>query len=444
MKKTVIRGSSLSFKNDPFKVGDNEAKVFIADALIFIEDGIIQEIGDYSSLKNLITSNHNLIDYSGSLITSGFIDTHVHYPQTQMIGAYGEHLLEWLNNYTFPTEAEFKDKEHARNVAKMFLKQTILAGTTTSMVYGTVYKESVDVFFEESEKLGTRMLCGKVMMDRNAPEELLDTPESGYKDSKELIEKWHNNGRQLYVVTPRFAPTSSGEQLEMAGKLFNEYPDVFMQTHLCENIGEIEWVMKLFPERKSYLDVYDHYGLVGKRSVFGHCVHFKDEDFKRLHDAGASISHCPTSNLFLGSGLFDLEKAKTGTYPVQVGIGTDLGAGTSFCHLQTLNEAYKISKLRNSKLTAMQGFYLATRGGAESLGLEDKIGSLAKGMEADITVWNLKSTEMLDYRLNFTKTLEEKLFCQIIMADDRAVQATYVNGELVFNRDTNYFKKNIL
>lgn len=440
MKKIILRGMTLSFHADPFVVEDNESYTFIEDALVFISNGKITDIGSYDLLKNNITLESDIIDYSGKLITPGFIDTHVHYPQTTMIGAYGQHLLEWLENYTFPTEAKFKDKEFARSVAKMFLKQTIKAGTTTSMVYGTVFKDSVNAFFEESEKLGTRMLCGKVLMDRNAPEEILDTPESGYNESKELIEKWHNNGRQLYVVTPRFAPTSTREQLKLAGKLYNEYPDVFMQTHLCENEGEIAWVKELFPERKSYLDVYDHYGLVGKRSVFGHCVHFEDEDFETMSKKKASISHCPTSNLFLGSGLFDLNKAKTGKNPVYVGLGTDLGAGTSFSQLQTLNEAYKIAEMRDNSITAIKGYYLATRGGAESLGLEDKIGSLEKGMEADITIWDLASTEIIDYRLQFAKDIEEKLFIQMILADDRSVHTTYVNGEKVYDNQINYYK----
>lgn len=308
------------------------------------------------------------------------------------------------------------------------------------MVYGTVFKDSVDAFFEESEKLGSRMLCGKVLMDRNAPEEILDTPESGYSESKELIEKWHNRGRQLYVITPRFAPTSSPKQLELAGKLYSEYSDVFMQTHLCENEGEIAWVKALFPERKSYLDVYDHYGLVGNRSVFGHCVHFEDDDFETLSKKQASIAHCPTSNLFLGSGFFDMNKAKTGKYPVKLGLGTDLGAGTSFCQLQTLNETYKVAAMRHNALTAIKGYYLATRGGAEALSLQHLIGSLENGMEADLTIWNLNSTEIIDYRMQFASEIEEKLFLQMILADDRSVHATYINGEKVFDRISNYYK----
>lgn len=440
-KHKVLRGSILTFIEDPFCVGDNQSYRYHEDGLIFIADGLITKVVDYEDEKQPLDATAEFIDLSGYLLTAGAVDTHVHYPQTPMIASYGEHLLEWLNQYTFPKELKFKDKEFASSVAKMFLKTTLKSGTTTSMVYGTVFKESVDAFFEESERLETRMLCGKVWMDRNAPEGLLDTPQTAYDDSKELIHRWHNNGRQKYVITPRFAPTSSAEQLEKAGQLYQEYPDVYMQTHLCENTGEMAWVKELFPERKSYTDIYDHYGLVGERSVFGHCVHFEDEDFKTLHDKKAAISHCPTSNLFLGSGLFDLTKAKTGKYPCLVGLGTDIGAGTSFCQLQTLNEAYKVSGLLDHNLTAIQGFYLATLGGAAAIYLDDKIGSIAAGKEADIVAWDLHSTELINYRMSFTESLEERLFTQLIMADDRAVRATMVNGEIVYCRETNFYKE---
>ncbi len=435
MTKTAIRGSVLTFHNDPFRGTPSDAYQYIENGLIVLDDGKIEAVGRYDSLKDKLGSEIDIVDYSGKLLTAGFIDTHVHYPQIPMVGAYGSQLLEWLNNYTFPTELKFKDKEFARSVAHMFLKQCLKAGTTTAMVYGTVFSESVDAFFEESEKLNTRMLCGKVLMDRNAPDGLLDTPETGYTESKALIEKWHGNGRQLYAITPRFAPTSTREQLTLAGKLFGEYPDVFMQTHLCENKGEMEWVSELFPERKSYLDVYDYYGLVGKRSVFGHCIHFTDEDFQTMSTKKAAIAHCPSSNLFLGSGLFDLRKAKSGEHPVLVGLGTDLGAGTSFSQLQSLGDAYKIAQLRDDALTGLEGFYLATRGGAESLGLEDKIGSLAPGMEADIAVWDMAATEFLEYRMSFAQSLEEKLFNQMILGDDRSVFATYVNGKCVYSQN---------
>lgn len=435
----IVKANILTFIDDPFKVGDEAAYRYIKNGGVFIEKGIIQAVDDFDILMKKIGNTVEVVDFSGNLLMPGFIDTHVHYPQTPMIAGYGEQLLEWLEKYTFPTELKFKDKAYAVSVAKKFLKFSLMAGTTTSVVYGTVYKDSVDAFFEESERLGTRMLCGKVWMDRNAPEDLLDNAETAYIDSKALIEKWHKKGRQLYVITPRFAPSCSGEQLQKAGELYQEYDDLYIQTHLCENKGEIAWVKELFPDRKSYTDVYDYYGLVQKRAIFGHCVHFNDDDYKTLHNQDASISHCPTSNLFLGSGLFDINRAKKGAYPVRLGLGTDIGAGTSFCHLQTLNEAYKVAQLRGQKLTAIQGMYLATRGGAESLSLENTIGSIQPECEADMVVLDLRSTPLLDYRMSQNKHLEESLFTEMIMADDRAIKATIVNGKVVYNRDTGYF-----
>lgn len=436
---TAIRGSILNFKADPFKVGDEESCDFFKDGLVIIEDGIISEVGDYDKLKDKIPKNISVSDRSGDIITAGFIDTHVHYPQTTMIAAFGEQLLDWLNQYTFPTEAKFKDPEFARMVAKVFLKETLKAGTTTSVVYGTVFPQSVDEFFKESERLNTRMIAGKVMMDRNAPDEILDTPQKSYEESKELILKWHKRGRQLYAITPRFAPSCTSEQLSMAGKLYQEFPDVYLQTHLCENKGEIEWVKDLFPECKSYSDVYDSHNMMGPRTIYGHCVHFTEDDFQLMHDRDASISHCPTSNLFLGSGLFNLKMAKKKERPVKTGLGTDIGAGTSLNHLQTINEAYKIAQMSGNKLTAIQGYYLATRGSAESLQLEDKIGSLSKGYEGDVVVWDTKSTDLIAFRESFSKDWKESLFNQIIMADDRSVRETYVYGHLVYARDSGYY-----
>ena len=440
MSNTVaIRGSVLTFKDDPFKVGDDKAALYIKDGLVIVEDGKISEVGAYQDLENKIPKGIKVQDRSDDLITAGFIDTHVHYPQTPMIAAFGEQLLDWLNQYTFPTEAKFKDRKFAKEVAQIFLRETLKAGTTTSVVYGTVFPQSVDEFFKESERLNTRMIAGKVLMDRNAPEEILDTPETGYRESKELIEKWHNKGRQLYCITPRFAPTCTSEQLGLAGKLYHEYPDVYLQTHLCENKGEIEWVKELFPDCKSYADVYEKHNMMGPRTIYGHCVHFTEEDFQLMHDRDASISHCPTSNFFLGSGLFDLKAAKDQRRPVRTGIGTDIGAGTSLSQLQTLNEAYKVAQLRGNKLTAIQSYYLATRGSAESIQLENKIGSLEKGFEADIVVWDMKSSDLIEFREKFSKDWKESLFNQLIMADDRSVRETYVYGQLVYNRDKDYF-----
>ena len=293
-------------------------------------------------------------------------------------------------------------------MAKLFLDELASNGTTTALVFGTVHKESIDVFFSEAEKRNLRMIAGKVLMDRNAPDYLTDTPESGYQASKDLIEKWHQRGRLLYAVTPRFAPTSTPEQLATVGKLLEEYPDVYLHTHLSENKKEIEWVLDLFPERDSYLDVYDHYGLLHKRSVFAHGIHLSDCECERLAESESAIAFCPTSNLFLGSGLFKLTKLEE--KGVRVGMGTDVGAGTSFSILQTMSEAYKIMQLQQEKLHPFKSLYLATLGGAKALHLEDKIGNLAIGKEADFVVLDLHATQLMRFRMQQTTTLEEKLF----------------------------------
>jgi guanine deaminase len=356
-----------------------------------------------------------------------------------MIAAYGEQLLDWLNKYTFPTEQKYADKEFARSVAKVFLQENLRNGITSGCVYCTVYPQSVDALFEEAEKLGMRLAAGKVLMNRNAPAPLLDTTKSGYDDSKALIKKWHGRGRLMYAITPRFAPTSTGDQLEAAGALWKEHPDCFLQTHLSENEREVAWVKELFPDRKGYLDVYDHYSLCGKRAVFGHGIHLTDEEMQRMHVTGSAISHCPTSNFFLGSGCFDIARAVKKERPVRVGLGTDLGAGTSFSILATLNEAYKAAQLNGQHLSASHAFYLATRGTARAMYLEDKIGSLAPGLEADIVVLDLKSTPIISYRMGYCQDLAEALFLQMTMGDDRAILATYIAGELAYSRPDSRF-----
>lgn len=373
-----------------------------------------------------------MVEYPNALITPGFVDTHIHYPQTGMIASYGEQLLDWLETYTFPTERAFADKAHAGEVAEVFLNELLRNGTTTALVFGSVHKESVDAFFEACEKRNLRMIAGKVLMDRNAPDYLTDTAETGYADSKELIERWHGKGRLHYAVTPRFAPTSTPEQLALAGQLFKEYPDLYMHTHLSENRKEIEWVRELFPERQGYLDVYDHHGLIGARSVFAHGVHLCDEECRRLGETGSAVAFCPTSNLFLGSGLFDLEKVEG--FGVRVGLGTDVGAGTSFSQLQSLNEAYKVMQLQGKKLDPFKSLYLATLGGARALYLDDRIGNLQPGKDADFVVLDYQATPLIDYRLRQARTLEEKLFALTILGDDRAVKETFAAGESVHRK----------
>lgn len=430
----ILRGTIVSFKNNPFINGDASALFYENDGLIFIQDGKIEKIGPYSSLKDFIPEGASVDHHENGIIMPGFIDTHIHYPQTQIIGAYGKQLIDWLNNYTFIAEQNFSDYNHAEKVAKVFIQESLKAGSTTSAVYCTVHPQSVDALFTEASKFNLRMIAGKVLMDRNAPPALTDTAQSAYDDSKALINKWHNKGRLSYAITPRFAPTSSHEQLSLAGSLWNEYKDVYMQTHISENLDEIAWVKSLFPAHKDYLDVYDSYGLVGKRAIFGHGIHLTDREWQRMHEAGAAVSHCPTSNEFLGSGLFPFEKSLTGKFPVRVGLATDIGAGTSFSQLQSMNESYKIAQLQGYSLSSIKAFYLATRGAANALYLDDKIGSIEVGMEADIVVLDCKATSLIDFRMDYCKDIEEKLFVLMTLGDDRTTKAVYVAGELVYGK----------
>ena len=437
---TAIRGQALTYTGDAFLDGLESTMRHESDAIVIMENGKITHFGPASEVQSKVPDGVEVKNYgSDTVIMPGFIDSHVHYPQTQIIGAFGKQLIDWLNKYTFIAEQQFADKEHSREVAKVYLQECLRAGTTTAAVFCTVYPQSVDAFFEEAEALGMRMIAGKVMMDRNAPEELLDTPQQGYDESKALIAKWHNNGRQLYCVTPRFAPTSSPEQMEMTGALWQESEGTYLQSHVSENKGEVAWVKELYPERKGYLDTYEHYNQMGPRAIYGHGIHLTEEEMQRCHETGTAIAHCPTSNLFLGSGLFNVENAKKPERPVLVGLATDLGAGTSFSILQTLNEAYKVAQLNGNPLSASHAFYMATRGTAQALYLEDKIGSIAPGMEADVIVLDLKSTPVIDYRMKYCQDFEEALFIQMTMGDDRAVLATYIAGDLKYSRpEQNY------
>ena len=428
----AYRAALLHCLADPREVGIERSHEYFEDGLLVVADGKVAQIGHAAELLPTLAAGTEVVEYPNALITPGFVDTHIHYPQTGMIASYGEQLLDWLETYTFPTERAFADKAHAGEVAEVFLDELLRNGTTTALVFGSVHKQSVDAFFEACEKRNLRMIAGKVLMDRNAPDYLTDTAETGYADSKELIERWHGKGRLHYAVTPRFAPTSTPEQLALAGQLFKEYPDLYMHTHLSENRKEIEWVRELFPERQGYLDVYDHHGLIGARSVFAHGVHLCDEECQRLGETGSAVAFCPTSNLFLGSGLFDLEKVEG--FGVRVGLGTDVGAGTSFSQLQSLNEAYKVMQLQGKKLDPFKSLYLATLGGARALYLDDRIGNLQPGKDADFVVLDYQATPLIDYRMRQARTLEEKLFALTILGDDRAVKETFAAGESVHRK----------
>jgi len=417
---TAHRGEILHFLTN-----DKDYEYF-EDGLLVIEDGYIHSVGNADTLIKTLPQNTKITEHPNSLITPGFVDTHVHYPQCEIIASYGKQLLEWLETYTFPAEQKFEDLEYAHRIASFFLDQLLINGTTTALVFGTVHPQSVDAFFSEAQKRKLRMICGKVMMDRNAPDALLDTPETSYQESRDLIEKWHNKDRLRYAVTPRFAPTSTDDQLAQAGQLLQEYPDVHFQTHISENKKECEWVAELFPERENYLGVYDHHNLLGKRSVFAHGIHLEDNEFKRLAETDSALAFCPASNLFIGSGLFDLHKANY--FGVKTGLGTDVAGGDSFSMLKVINEAYKIQQLQGNSLSAFESLYLATLGGAKALDLQDKIGNFEKGKEADFVVLDYHATDLMKFKLEQCDSMDERLFSLLMLADDRAVKDTYIMG----------------
>jgi len=397
---------------------------------VVCRDGMIEAVGPYDKLRSELPSNANVADHSGCLIAPGFIDTHIHYVQTGIIGAQGHRLLDWLNDYTFVAEQAFADPAVAQETARLFCDELLRQGTTTALVFCSVHAGSVDALFAEAERRNLRLIAGKVLMDRNAPAALTDTARSGYDQSKALIDKWHGRGRCLYAVTPRYAGSSTPEQLELAGALWLEHPGTFMQTHIAEQLDEIAWVMKLFPQRRDYLDIYAHYGLTGRRAVLAHGVHLDESAFERCHSSGTALAHCPTSNLFLGSGLFPLRTARDPRRPVHVGLGTDIGAGTSFSLLATMGEAYKVARLRNRPIDAIEAFFLSTLGGARALALEDYVGTLVPGHEADVVVLDPNATPLLAFRNSRSRSIVETLAVLMTLGDDRAVRATYVAGRL--------------
>ena len=429
----AYRASILHFTADPAL--QPNAYEWFEDGMLVIEGGFIKAVGDCVKLKSGLPADAVTHDFSGKLIVPGFIDTHVHYPQTDMIASPAPGLLPWLDTYTFPTERQFSNPDHANDVADFFVRELLRCGTTTAMVYCTVHPSSVDAFFRQSEARNLRMAAGKVLMDRNCPEFLQDTAETGIRDSETLIRKWHKNGRQLYAITPRFAPTSTDAQMQLAGELAAAYPDTYLQTHVAENTDEVEWVKSLYPEARSYLDVYDRFGMLRPRSMYAHCIWLDDIDRARMAETQSAISICPTSNLFLGSGLFDFERADAAQVPIS--IATDVGGGTSFSMLQTMNETYKVARMSGTYLPALRMFYLATLGGAKAMQLEGTIGNFRFGNEADFVVLDLQATPLLARRAARTNSMEELLFALALLGDDRTVAATYAAGKCVHVRDKN-------
>ena len=423
------RGHILHFRADPGVQDDPESFEFLEDGLLVTRQGQVAGVGPAKELLQRLSPDTEVINHPNCLLMPGFVDTHIHYPQTDVIGSGGRQLLDWLEDYTFPTERCFEDPTYARQTARFFLDELARNGTTTAMVFCTVHRDSVEAFFEAAIERRMRMVAGKVLMDRNCPEYLRDTAASGERDSLELVEKWHGRQRLSYAITPRFAVTSSEEQLESAGRLARRYPDALVQTHLAENLAEIEWVRQLFPRARSYLDVYDSYGLVRDRAVYAHCIHLDHADRTRLAQSGAAAAFCPSSNLHLGSGLFDIAAADAAG--MRFSIATDVGAGTSFSMIRTLGDAHKVTQLLQQRLSPLRAFYLATLGGARALGLHDKIGRFAPGMEADFIVMDLHATPLLARRTTQARSLAEKLLMLMTLGDDRLVSRTYILGREV-------------
>ncbi|CUY28331.1 Guanine deaminase [Serratia marcescens] len=428
---TAIRGNFFDIAacvEEPQQL--DERLRHIPDGLLLLNGGVIAWFGSWQQGEALLPPGFAVTEYRDKPIVPGFIDTHIHYPQTEMIGAYGDQLLDWLNNYTFPTESRYSCERHADAMSAFFLRELLSNGTTTALVFGSVHPQSVDALFSQAQTLNMRLIAGKVMMDRHAPQALLETPEQSYRDTRELIARWHGKGRLGYAITPRFAPTSTPALLAQVQRLREEFPDVWLQTHLSENPQEVAWVKSLFPQSQSYLDVYHRYGMTGGKSVFAHCLHLEEQEWDCLCETRSAIAFCPTSNLFLGSGLFDLQQAWRKR--VKLGIGTDVGAGTSFNMLRTLGEAYKVGQLQHYRLSAVEAFYHATLGGARALSLDDKIGNFDVGKEADFVVLDPAVTPLQQLRYANSATPAEQGFVLMTLGDDRNIYRTYVDGKVVY------------
>ncbi|MFL6601668.1 MAG: guanine deaminase [Steroidobacteraceae bacterium] len=423
------RGAILHFRSDPGAHDDPSSFEFLEDGLLVTRAGRVDAIGPAHELLPNLPTDVEIVSHGDALLIPGFIDAHIHYPQTDVIGSGGRQLLDWLEDYTFPTERRFSDPVYAREVAEFFLDELVRNGTTTAMVFCTVHRASVDAFFQSAAARGMRMVAGKVLMDRNCPEYLRDSVSTGERDSRALLEKWHGRERLSYAITPRFAVTSSEAQLESAGQLAKAFPDALVQTHVAENLAEIAWVKQLFPQARSYLDVYDHYGLLRERAIYAHCIHLDHTDRARIAQSGASAAFCPSSNLHLGSGLFDIAAADDAGMPFS--IATDVGGGSSFSMLRTLGDAYRVAQLAHQHLSPLRAFYLATLGGARALGLENQVGRFAVGAEADFIVLNLRATPLIARRTAQSRTLAEKLLVLMTLGDDRVVSRTFVLGREV-------------
>ena len=421
----LLTGQVLTFAGDPFHASVDEVTRHETHGAVLVDGGKVVAVGPADSLRAAHPGAER-VDYGDALISAGFVDAHVHYPQTAIIASWGKRLIDWLNTYTFPEEMRFGDPAHASRIAERYFDLVVANGTTTTASYCTIHPESVGAYFTAAEARGLRVFGGKTCMDRNAPEGLCDTAGSAYDDSKRLLEAWHGRGRAGYVITPRFAPTSTPEQLDALGALWREHPDCLMQTHISEQHEEIAWVADLFPQARDYLDVYENFGLAGPGALMGHAIHLTERERDRLRELDASLIHCPTSNTFIGSGLFDMVGLAAQGH--RVGLATDTGGGSSFSMLRTMAAAYEVAHLNGASLHPAQLWWLATAGSARALRADDKIGTIAPGMEADLVVIDLASTPAIAQRAARADTLWEALFPTIMMGDDRAVRAVWAGG----------------
>lgn len=428
MSATLYRGRTLSFTRAPEHIDDAGSYRYESDGALLVEDGRILAMGDFATVSAAAPEGTVVHDHRPHLILPGLIDTHVHFPQMQVIASYAANLLEWLNTYTFPEECRFVESAHSDRIAKAFFDEFFRNGTTTAVAYCSVHKASADAYFAESLRRGSLMIGGKVMMDRNAPQGLLDTPETGYDETRQVIADWHGKGRNHVAITPRFAITSTPQQMERVRALAEEFPDLHIQTHLSENHDEIRYTCELFPDAKDYTDIYAHYGLLGRKSLFGHAIHLSDREADAMGEAGAVAVHCPTSNLFLGSGLFPLRKYQRRDRKLRIAVATDIGGGSSYSMLKTMDEAYKIQQLLGERLNPLESFHMMTLGNAEALSLQDRIGTLEPGTDADFVVLNAAATPAMALRMETVKSLAEELFLLQTLGDDRSVVETYVAG----------------
>ncbi len=425
MDMQLLLGQTLAFTGNPLTQDWQDVTRFDTAGGVLISNGRIVETGNGATLR-AAHPQAQVTDYGDSLIMAGFVDAHMHYPQTAIIASWGKQLIDWLNTYTFPEESRFGDKAYADDLAARTLDLALAHGTTTLCSFCTIHPESVDAFFEAAEARHMAVVAGKTCMDRNAPDTLRDTARSAYDDSKALLAKWDRRGRARYAITPRFSPTSTPDQLAALGALWSEHPECLMQTHLSEQLPEIAWMHELFPDARDYLDTYEAFGLLGENGIYGHAIHLQEREIAKLAEVGAAVVHCPTSNTFIGSGLFDL--MGLAKRAVNIGLATDTGGGSSFSMLRTMASAYEISQLRGTALHPAQLLWLATEGSAEALKMTGTIGRLGAGSAADIVVLDLASTPAISQRTAQADDIWGAVFPTIMMGDDRAIKDVWVAG----------------